>query len=282
MYEPYRFARPLDLTLVTRPKLSVAVVIACRDGQEKLDLVLASLVAQTYPASLMSVYVIDDGSAKPLTLPEVKPAKTTLISYKNTPGKWGKTAATNDCVAKLRQDVLWFVDADMVFEPDHLAHHMKWHHDNDDYAVLGWKRFVKNWSYNPEALVTALKAGAFDLLHAGHILMLKEAKSVCDHLIVALQINPTLDRPDKNKPIQSFYERWTQLSSVKYVDEIIPYETEKELMTILQNNNIDIRILGDEYRNKVFTGCNLEMEYFFNKRTHKYSSTELRKRLGSI
>ena len=127
-----------------------------------------------------------------------------------------------------------------------------------------------------------LTASAFDLLHAGHILMLKDAKSVCDHLIVALQINPTLDRPDKNKPIQSFYERWTQLSSVKYVDEIIPYETERELMTILQNNNIDIRIIGDEYRNKVFTGCNLEMEYFFNKRTHKYSSTELRKRLGSI
>ena len=165
MYEPYRFTRPLDLTLVARPRLSVAVVVACRDGQEKLDLVLASLVAQSYPASLMSVYVIDDGSAKPLTLPKVKPAKTTLISYKNTPGKWGKTAATNDCVAKLRQDVLWFIDADMVFEPDHLAHHMKWHHDNDDYAVLGWKRFVKNWSYNPEALVTALKAGAFDLLH---------------------------------------------------------------------------------------------------------------------
>lgn len=127
-----------------------------------------------------------------------------------------------------------------------------------------------------------ITASAFDLLHAGHVLMLKEAKSVCDHLIVALQVNPTLDRPDKNKPIQSFYERWTQLSAVKYVDEIIPYESEKELMTILQNNNIGIRILGDEYRNKVFTGCNLEMEYYFNKRTHKYSSTELRKRLGGI
>ena len=121
-----------------------------------------------------------------------------------------------------------------------------------------------------------------DLLHAGHILMLKEAKSVCDYLIVALQVDPTLDRPDKNKPIQTFYERWTQLTAVKYVDEVIPYSTEMELMTILQNNNIDIRILGDEYRNKVFTGCNLEMEYHFNKRTHKYSSTELRKRLGGI
>ncbi len=162
---PYRFARPNDLELVARPKLSVAVVIACRDGQEKLDLVLASLVAQTYPAALVSVYVIDDGSAKPLTLPKIRPSKTKLIAYKNSPGKWGKTAATNDCVAKLREDVLWFVDADMVFEPDHLAHHMKWHHDNDDYAVLGWKRFVKSWSYTPEALLTALKADAFDILH---------------------------------------------------------------------------------------------------------------------
>jgi GT2 family glycosyltransferase len=162
---PYRFSRPNDLELVIRPKLSVAVVIACRDGQEKLDLVLASLVAQSYPASLISVYVIDDGSAKPLALPKIKPMKTKLITYKNSPGKWGKTAATNDCVAKLREDVLWFVDADMVFEPDHLAHHMKWHHDNDDYAVLGWKRFVKSWSYTPEALLTALKADAFDILH---------------------------------------------------------------------------------------------------------------------
>ena len=162
---PYRFTRPDDLELITRPKLSVAVVIACRDGQEKLDLVLASLVAQSYPASLISVYVIDDGSAKPLILPKIKPSKTKLITYKNSPGKWGKTAATNDCVAKLREDVLWFVDADMVFEPDHLAHHMKWHHDNDDYAVLGWKRFVKSWSYTPDALLTALKADAFDFLH---------------------------------------------------------------------------------------------------------------------
>jgi glycerol-3-phosphate cytidylyltransferase len=127
-----------------------------------------------------------------------------------------------------------------------------------------------------------ITASSCDLLHAGHILMLKEAKSVCDYLIVALQIDPTLDRPDKNMPIQSFYERWTQLSAVKYVDKIIPYSTEMELMTILQNNSIDIRILGDEYKNKVFTGCDLEMEYYFNKRTHKYSSTELRKRIGGI
>jgi GT2 family glycosyltransferase len=164
-YQPYRFNRPDNLTLVAKPKLSVAVVIACRDGQEKLDLVLASLAAQSYPAALTSVYVIDDGSAKALVLPSIKPLRTKLISYKNSLGKWGKTAATNDCVTRLREDVLWFIDADMIFEPDHLAHHMKWHHDNDDYAVLGWKRFVKNWSYHPEDLYKALKGGVFDQLH---------------------------------------------------------------------------------------------------------------------
>jgi GT2 family glycosyltransferase len=164
-YVPYRFTRPDDLALVAKPRLSVAVVIACRDGQEKLNLVLASLAAQSYPAALTSVYVIDDGSAKPLSLPTLKPVKTKLIQYKNSPGKWGKTSATNDCAARLREDVLWFIDADMVFEPDHLAHHMKWHHDSDDYAVLGWKRFVKNWSYNPDELVKALKGGEFDRLH---------------------------------------------------------------------------------------------------------------------
>ena len=119
----------------------------------------------------------------------------------------------------------------------------------------------------------------FDLLHAGHILMLKEAKEVCDYLIVGLQVDPTLDRPHKNKPIQSYYERWVQLSAVKYVDEIIPYSTESELLTILQNYNIDIRILGDEYETRTFTGNNLHMEYHFNKRTHEYSSSELRERV---
>ena len=124
-----------------------------------------------------------------------------------------------------------------------------------------------------------ITASTFDLLHAGHILMLKEAKSVCDYLIVALQVNPTIDRPTKNQPIQSFYERWVQLSAVKYVDEIIPYTTEYELDTILQNYEIDIRILGDEYKGRDFTGSYLQMEYYFNKRTHGYSSTELRERV---
>ena len=127
-----------------------------------------------------------------------------------------------------------------------------------------------------------ITASTFDLLHAGHILMLKEAKSVCNYLVVALQVDPTIDRPNKNQPVQSFYERWVQLSAVKYVDEIIPYTTEYELDTILQNYEIDIRILGDEYKGKQFTGCYLPMEYHYNKRTHEYSSTELRNRIKSL
>jgi glycerol-3-phosphate cytidylyltransferase len=127
-----------------------------------------------------------------------------------------------------------------------------------------------------------ITASTFDLLHAGHILMLKEAKSVCDYLIVALQVDPTIDRPTKNQPVQSFYERWVQLSSVKYVDEVIPYSSESELLTILQNYNIDIRILGDEYEHKIFTGRELHMEYHYNKRTHGYSSTELRERIKNV
>ena len=127
-----------------------------------------------------------------------------------------------------------------------------------------------------------ITASTFDLLHAGHILMLKEAKSVCDYLIVALQVDPTIDRPEKNKPIQSYYERWVQVSAVKYVDEIIPYATEEELRTILQNYDIDIRILGDEYYDRYFTCNDLQMEYHYNKRTHGYSSTELRNRIKSL
>ena len=128
-------------------------------------------------------------------------------------------------------------------------------------------------------LKKGITASTFDLLHAGHILMLKEAKSVCDYLVVALQVDPTVDRPEKNPPVQSYYERWIQVSAVKYVDEIIPYTHEHELLTILQNNDIDIRILGDEYEHKMFTGRELHMEYHFNKRTHGYSSTELRERI---
>lgn len=166
MTSAYRFSRPEYLEIPSKPKLSVAVVIACRDGQAKLDLLLASLAAQNYPTRLMSAYIIDDGSENALTLPKIRPTKTKIITYKNSAGHWGKTAATNDITAKLTEDVLWFVDADMVFDPDHLSHHMKWHHQSDDYAVLGWKRFVDQWSYSPAELHQALKNGNFQTLHS--------------------------------------------------------------------------------------------------------------------
>ena len=126
--------------------------------------------------------------------------------------------------------------------------------------------------------IIGFTCSTFDLLHAGHILMLEETKTQCDYLICGLQTDPSVDRPKKNSPIQSYYERFIQLSAVKYVDKIIPYTTEKELLTILQTNNIDVRILGDEYETKPFTGNNLNMGYYFNKRTHNYSTTELRHR----
>ena len=129
-------------------------------------------------------------------------------------------------------------------------------------------------------MIIGFTCSTFDLLHAGHILMLKEAKEQCDYLICGLQIDPSIDRPEKNKPVQSYYERWVQLSAVKYVDEIIPYATEEELLTILQTNNIDIRILGSEYEDKPFTGDFLPLEKYFNGRTHNYSSTELRNRVA--
>jgi len=117
----------------------------------------------------------------------------------------------------------------------------------------------------------------FDLFHAGHVLMLKECKQHCDHLIVGLQTDPTIDRPDtKNKPVQTLFERFVQLQACKYVDEIVPYSTEKDLMDILLSYSIDVRMLGEEYKDKNYTGKNLNMETYFNKRRHNFSTTLLR------
>ena len=123
----------------------------------------------------------------------------------------------------------------------------------------------------------------FDLLHAGHVQMLRDAKSVCDYLIVGLQTDPTIDRKDKNKPIQSIVERYVQLQAVKYVDEIITYSTEKDLEDILSMYQINIRIMGEEYRDKNFTGKDIcqkrGIQLYFNKRDHRFSSTDLRSRV---
>ena len=123
----------------------------------------------------------------------------------------------------------------------------------------------------------------FDLLHSGHIEMLREAKNTCDHLIVGLQVDPSIDRAEKNKPIQSLVERYAQLSAVKYVDEIVPYQTEADLQDILSMYPINIRILGEEYRTKDFTGKEIcksrDIQIHFNKRDHRFSTTDLRKRV---
>ena len=122
-------------------------------------------------------------------------------------------------------------------------------------------------------------ASCFDLLHAGHCLMLKDAKQQCDYLVAALQTDPTIDRPEKNKPIQSFEERKIQLEAVKYIDEIIIYETEEDLYKKLLDINPNVRILGSDYIGKSFTGDDLDIPIYYHKRNHNYSSTNTRKKI---
>ena len=123
--------------------------------------------------------------------------------------------------------------------------------------------------------------GAFDLLHAGHILMLEEGKSVCDYLIVCIQSDPSLDRQEKNSPVQSIVEREIQVSACKYVDEVMIYDTESDLLDILEETQWDVRILGEEYKDKYFTGRDETFDRcYFNKRPHNFSSSELRERVA--
>jgi glycerol-3-phosphate cytidylyltransferase len=133
-------------------------------------------------------------------------------------------------------------------------------------------------------MVIGFTCSVFDLLHAGHIMMLREAREQCDYLIVGLQTDPSIDRPgEKNKPVQSLVERYAQLSAVSYVDEIIPYETEDDLKDILQMYHIDVRILGEEYRENEFTGKDIcrkrGIDLYFNKRDHRFSTRDLRERV---
>ena len=125
----------------------------------------------------------------------------------------------------------------------------------------------------------------FDLLHAGHVMMLREAKTVCDYLIVGLQTDPTIDRPEKNAPVQTLVERYIQLSGIEYVDEIIPYQTEQDLEDILNMFPINVRILGEEYKNGKFTGratcAKRGIELYYNKRDHRFSSSDLRERVSN-
>lgn len=122
-------------------------------------------------------------------------------------------------------------------------------------------------------------ASAFDLLHSGHIAMLEEARNQCDYLVVGLHTNPTIDRPKKNKPVQTSFERFMQLKGCKFVDEIIPYDTEEDLVNILQVIKPDIRFIGEDYRGKPFSGNELDIPIIYTRRRHNFSTSNLRKRI---
>ena len=133
-------------------------------------------------------------------------------------------------------------------------------------------------------MIIGFNCSSFDLFHAGHVTMLKMEKQMCDYLIVALQVDPTIDRPGiKNKPTQSVYERYVQVQGCKYVDEILTYSTEQDLEDILEAFDLQVRILGVEYRDKDFTGRDIckrrGIDLYFNTRDHRFSTTELRKRV---
>jgi glycerol-3-phosphate cytidylyltransferase len=134
--------------------------------------------------------------------------------------------------------------------------------------------------------VVGFTASAFDLLHGGHILMLQEAKTICDYLIVALQVDPSREREHKNKPSQSLIERQIQLKATKYVDEIIVYETEEDLVEILKSIPMNVRIIGEDYLGKDFTGKQYCMdngiEIYYNRRKHDYSSSGLVNKIRNV
>ena len=128
-------------------------------------------------------------------------------------------------------------------------------------------------------MIKGFTCGAFDLLHTGHIVMMKEAKENCDYLIVGLQTDPSIDRQEKNQPVQSVYERYMQLQAVKYIDEIIPYDTEQSLIDLLESTEIHLRFVGEDYVDRNFTGKGLH-EIYYTNRQHSFSSSGLRRKVS--
>lgn len=132
---------------------------------------------------------------------------------------------------------------------------------------------------------TGITFGAFDLCHAGHVLMFQDCKQHCDYLIVGLQVDPSLERETKNTPVQSMYERYVQLKAIRYIDEIIPYAYEYEIIQILKSRDLDVRFVGADYIGKDFTGKGIcldrQIDIIFNNRDHDFSTSELRKRIES-
>ena len=127
--------------------------------------------------------------------------------------------------------------------------------------------------------IVGFTCGAMDLLHAGHLLMLKECRAKCDFLVVGLHTDPTIDRPWKNKPIETVEERMIRLQGCKYVDKILTYDTEADLVNLLKELRPDVRFLGEDWKGKRFTGDELDIKILFNSRDHDFSSTNLRMRI---
>ena len=124
-------------------------------------------------------------------------------------------------------------------------------------------------------------AGCFDLIHPGYIKMWEDAKTVCDYLVIGLQTDPTIDRPTKNKPVHSLEERHLMLSAIKFIDEIVIYESEKDLYNLLKNLDLDVRILGTDYKDIKYNGWDLGMEVYFHERDHSWSATNLRQKISN-
>jgi glycerol-3-phosphate cytidylyltransferase len=140
---------------------------------------------------------------------------------------------------------------------------------------------MKKEYFNPDRgeIVLGFTCGSFDLLHIGHLLMLKECQEHCDFLVVGLQEDPSIDRPDKHKPIETLKERRERLEACKYVDDILEYKTEADLVELIKFVKPDIRFLGEDWKGKHFTGDDLNIKIYFNSRNHNYSSSSLRKRI---
>lgn len=151
-----------------------------------------------------------------------------------------------------------------------LPYHMR-------YAVARMKNAIKK--ANKHGKKVGITAGAFDLCHAGHFLMFEEAKRMCDYLVVCLQEDPSRERPEKNKPVMSLAERMIILRGIKHIDEVVPYKTERDFYNILRTRKPDIRIIGEDWRGKPFTGHDLPITMHYNERSHDYSSSALRKRV---
>ena len=140
------------------------------------------------------------------------------------------------------------------------------------------KRFDNQTQITPKSHI-GFTCGSFDLMHAGHVLMLKEAKEVCEFLVVGVQEDPSIDRDNKNKPIQTYEERIEMVQACKYVNEVVLYKTEKDLYGLLKEMKPDVRIVGSDWKGKKFTGYDLDIEVYYNKREHNYSTTNLRRRV---